>query len=310
MHPTWNEQMNPNPPKSGDMEWLTIGILILVYLGFALATTYVAAFSLPLAMVLLVWIIAQYSSLQHEALHGHPFRNRVLNEALVFPGLTLIVPYGRFRDLHLAHHQDEVLTDPYDDPETNYLDPAVWAGLSPAYRLVLRLNNTLLGRILIGPLRSIIAMIKADIPLARAGDRAVRSAWARHVPGVGLVLGWLWLVGSMPIWAYVIAAYLGYGMLKIRTFAEHQAHVRASGRSVVIEDRGPLALLFLNNNLHVVHHMHPTVAWYRLPALYAANRERYLTRNGGYRFASYGALFRSHFLKAKDPVPHPIWRRP
>ena len=29
---------------------------------------------------------------------------------------------------HLAHHRDAMLTDPYDDPESNYLDPAVWAG--------------------------------------------------------------------------------------------------------------------------------------------------------------------------------------
>jgi len=69
----------------------------------------------------------------------------------------------------------------------------------------------------------------------------------------------------MPLWAYVIAAYLGLSVLKIRTFLENSAHDRSSGRTVVIEGRGPLALLFLNNNYHVVHHMHPKVAWYALP---------------------------------------------
>ena len=39
-----------------------------------------------------------------------------LNEALVFPALSLAIPYQRFRDSHLAHHNDEILTDPYDDP--------------------------------------------------------------------------------------------------------------------------------------------------------------------------------------------------
>ena len=33
--------------------------------------------------------IAQYSSLQHEVLHGHPFRNQTLNDALVFGGVTI-----------------------------------------------------------------------------------------------------------------------------------------------------------------------------------------------------------------------------
>ena len=78
------------------------------------------------------------------------------------------------------------------------------------------------------------------------------------------------------------------------------------GRSVIIEDRGPLAFLFLNNNLHAVHHAHPRVAWYRLPALYRARRERFLAMNEGYRFASYAHVFRGYLFRQKDPVPHPL----
>jgi len=110
----------------------------------------------------------------------------------------------------------------------------------------------------------------------------------------------------MPVWAYLLAAYLGLSLLKLRTFLEHQAHARASGRSVIIEDRGPLAFLFLNNNLHVVHHMHPTVPWYALPAVYRARKDHYLRRNGGYLFRSYGQIFRLYLWRAKDPVPHPL----
>jgi fatty acid desaturase len=74
----------------------------------------------------------------------------------------------------------------------------------------------------------------------------------------------------------------------------------------VIEDRGPLALLFLNNNLHAVHHMHPQVAWYRLPAVYSANRDHYLRRNDGYIYRNYAQIFRAYLFRAKDPVPHPL----
>jgi len=79
---------------------------------------------------------------------------------------------------------------------------------------------------------------------------------------------------------------------------------------VIIEDRGLLALLFLNNNFHVVHHMHPKVPWYRLPALYRERRAHYLERNDGYRYASYREVFARHLLRAKDPVPHPLWPKP
>ena len=117
------------------------------------------------------------------------------------------------------------------------------------------------------------------------------------------------VAGQMPWWAFGLSVYGALAILKIRTFLEHRAHEDARGRTVVIEDRGPLALLFLNNNLHVVHHMHAMVPWYRLPRLYRENRQRYLSRNAGYRYASYAEVFRRYFWRAKDPVPHPLWPR-
>ena len=291
---------------SDRIEWPTVLLAVGTYLLWALATTYLAAFWLPGAVILAGICVAQHSSLSHEVLHGHPFRNQRLNEALVFPCLTLFVPYYRFRDTHLAHHTDANLTDPYDDPESNFLDPAVWAGMGAARRAVLGFNNTLLGRMLIGPLVALGAFYALDIRAIWAGDRTVRRAWLAHIPAADVVLMWVWIT-PMPLWAYITSAYLGLSLLKIRTFLEHRAHDRSSGRTVVIEDRGPLALLFLNNNYHVMHHMHPKVAWYALPALFAQNRAHYITRNNGYHYRSYGTIFRHYLLRAKDPVPHPLW---
>ena len=226
---------------------------------------------------------------------------------LVFPGITIYVPYLRFKDLHLQHHFDPALTDPYDDPESNFVDPAVWAKLPAFRRAVLRFNNTLFGRMALGPALSFQALVKGDLALILNGDSRVALGWALHLPGVALVAGWLLAVGTMPVWAYLAAAYLAWSLLKIRTYLEHRAHDAARARTVVIESRGPLAFLFLNNNFHVVHHMHPGLAWYRLPALYFANREHYLRRNDGYRFRNYTEIFRAFLFRAKDPVPHPIF---
>ena len=295
------------PPDSA--EWPTLALLAACYAVWALGTTWAAALWLPLGIAVTTLAAALHSSLCHEALHGHPFRRPRLNAALVFPALTLVIPYLRFRDLHLAHHNDSTLTDPYDDPESNYLDPDVWARLPGAVQAVLRANNTLLGRMLLGPAIAQAAFLRDDWRAWRAGNRRVARAWAWHIPAVAPVLAWLAWVGQMPLWAYLIAAYLALSILKIRTFLEHRAHERPRGRTVVIEDRGPLALIFLNNNLHVAHHMHPQVPWYRLPALHAAHRDRYLRRNEGYRYATYAEVFRRYLLRAKDPVPHPVWRR-
>lgn len=288
------------------VEWITLGLLVATYATWLLGTTWASEAAPSLGIVLTGLAIAQFCSLQHEVLHGHPFRSRTLNEALVFPGLTLTIPYGRFRDTHLAHHHDPILTDPYDDPESNYSDPAVWMRLSALSRAVLRVNNTLLGRIVIGPLVGNVLWLKAEAKLLLAGERAVIRDWALHLAGVALVVVWISLA-QMSGWGYLLSAWIGHGLLKIRTFLEHRAHTIARARTVIIEDRGPLAFLFLNNNLHVVHHCHPTVPWYRLPAIYAGNRDHYLRRNEGYTYRNYGEVFRKYLLRAKDPVPHPLW---
>ncbi len=285
-------------------------MMAATYALWGVGTTVVWEASALLGLVLTTLAIAQFSSLQHEVLHGHPFADQRLNEALVFPGLTLVVPYNRFRDLHLAHHHDPSLTDPYDDPESNFLDPAKWADMAPWVRRIYMMNNTLLGRMVIGPALSVWVLMRDDLAAICRGDRAVRRAWVLQVFGVALVLAWLGIAGGMPFQVYVLAAYLAFGLLKIRTFLEHRAHESFRGRTVIIEDRGPLSLLFLNNNFHAVHHMHPTTPWYDLPAKYAANRAHYLRRNDGYLYRSYAEVFRDHFLTAKDPVPHPLWTPP
>ena len=288
------------------MEWPTVSLLVVTYLVWATGTL-VWHMSPLVSLILTTLTIAQFSSLQHEALHGHPFRKAALNEAAVFPALALFIPYRRFRDTHLQHHFDPALTDPYDDPESNYCDPAAWAKLSRPVQVLLRWNNTLAGRMVLGPIIGTWSFLRTELALIRQGDRPVIVGWWMHLAGLALVAIWLLTAGTMPVWAYLIAVYLALALLRIRSFLEHRAHEMCRSRTVVIEDRGPLSLLFLNNNFHVVHHMHPTVPWYDLPALYAQRRAHFLRRNDNYVYRTYAEIFRKHLWRAKDPVPHPIW---
>ena len=85
------------------LEWPTLVLLALTYLVWG-AGTLLWGHSAVLAVVVTGIAIAQHSSLQHEALHGHPFRHAWVNELLVFPALSVFIPYRRFRDTHLLHH--------------------------------------------------------------------------------------------------------------------------------------------------------------------------------------------------------------
>jgi fatty acid desaturase len=300
---------DPLPDDDGvrEFEWPTLLLAAATYGIWALALVWLSTISLWLAVPVMAWAAAQHSSLTHEALHGHPFRSDALNSLLVALPLTIFIPYERFRDLHLAHHRDEFLTDPYDDPESNYMDPAVWDRLSAPVRALLRFNNTLCGRITVGPAIGTFVFLRAEARLIAKGCPLTIRAWALHLPALAL-LTWFVILSPTPVWAFILQAYIALGLLRIRTFLEHRAHEKARGRSVVIEDQGPLALLFLNNNFHVVHHMHPRLPWYRLPAAYAARRAHYLARNDGYLYRSYGQVIREHLFRAKDPVPHPVWQ--
>ena len=291
--------------KDNSIEWPTLAVAVGTYVAIAAAGALYAPQPV-LAVVILTLALTQYSSLQHEVLHGHPFPRQWASEAMVFPAFFVLIPYLRFKDTHLAHHHDPALTDPYDDPESNFLSPADWARLPRWAQWGLQVNNTLAGRILLGPAIGMFYFLRAELRYLRAGNRRVWLGWGLNALGVIPVL-WYLNAAQMPLWAYALAVYAALGMLRIRTFLEHRAHASPRARTVVIEDRGPLALLFLNNNYHVVHHMHPNVAWYDLPALYAARRDHFLRRNDGYMFKTYGQIFARYFLRAKDPVAHPIW---
>ena len=292
------------------VETPTLVLILACTALWALLTAAAADLGPWIALPGITLCLVLHSSLQHEALHGHPTRDARVNAALVFPALGLLIPYERFRATHLAHHRDAVLTDPYDDPESHYLDPATWARLPRPLRWLLVANNTLAGRVVLGPAIGTACFLATDACAVLRGEREVIRGWLLHVPAVALVAAWLETAGTVGWGAYLACAYAALGVLRIRTFLEHRAHERARGRSVIIEDRGPLAFLFLNNNLHAVHHGHPGLPWYRLPELYRSQRERFLEMNEGYRYRSYAEVLRRHAVVPKDPVPHPHYPQP
>lgn len=290
------------------VEWPTVGMIALAYGGWLAAGFGLWPVAPWVALPLMAVLAALQSSLVHECLHGHPTRNARVNEALMALPLFLVYPYRRYRATHLAHHADERLTDPLDDPESYYRARWAWEDLAPPLRLILRANNTMLGRVILGPWLAAFGFLASEWRLIRAGNRAVRRAWLLHLPGVAALLALVWAMG-MPIWVYLVAVvWPALGLIAIRTYAEHRWHEDPSGRTIIVE-RSPLAWIVLNNNLHVVHHRHPGVAWYRLPRLYAENREHFRSLNHGYWYPNYWALFREFALRAKEPVPHPALRQ-
>ena len=284
----------------------TLLVALAIYGGFAALTWFHAALPWWVLLPLGAYLVAWHGSLQHEVTHGHPFPNARANELLVLPSLWLWIPFRLYRESHLAHHDDAHLTDPLEDPESYYLDAAAWAKAGPLTRAFLRAHNTLAGRLLLGPLRCLYVFYRAELTRALRGDAGHAKAWALHAIGVALVLGWVSGVCQMPFWHYlVLFVYPGMSLTLLRSFLEHQARPEVSERSVVIEAGPLMSLLYLNNNLHLVHHDKPGLPWYRIPALYRKRRALFLASNGGYFFKGYGQVFRRYLFRAKEQPLHP-----
>src|SRR5687768_1261431 len=191
------------------VEWPTVTILGGCYAAWLAATWFYPVLGPWLFVFIAAPLVTLHSSLQHEALHGHPTRSAALNEAMVYPPLGLLFPYRRFKSLHLRHHNDAALTDPYDDPESFYLAAADWQRLPAPLQKVLDFNNTFLGRFTIGPLVMLIGFTASEARLVRAGGGKVLSAWLHHFAGIALVFSWTALVCDIPVWLYAATAYLG-----------------------------------------------------------------------------------------------------
>jgi len=292
--------------RGREAEWPTILLVLLVYAVLALLVWHHDSLPWWLIMTVGSYAAALHVSLQHEVLHGHPTSSRWLNEALVFVTPTLWLPYPRYRDLHLVHHNDANLTDPRLDPESYYMLPESWAALPGLKRNLYTLNQTLAGRMVMGPAVSILRFWSAEFLAILKGDVGIAKAWLHFAVAVALTL---WLVvgmAAMPLWKYLsLIAYPGISLALVRSFCEHQAAERVDHRTIIVEASPFWSLLFLNNNLHVAHHTRPTLAWYRIPAYYRAERDAMIARNNGYLMHGYGEIFRRFLLRAKEPVPYP-----
>lgn len=297
------------PPRVARFEWQTAALIGFTYTVWSLLLLFAGN------MHPIIWILASglnvtlFLSVTHEVVHGHPTRSDIINKLMVLLPISWSFPYERFRDTHLEHHNTGDLTDPFDDPESWYLAQHDWLNKNGFAKLLLRFNNTLFGRMLIGPIFGLGRFYLNELSLI-VGDRSQRiylvGVWGKHLVLCGILVAVILSVGSVPIWQWLLAVYIGHSFLLIRTFLEHQAAENFSERTVIIEQNCPIAFLFLFNNLHFIHHEKPGIPWYHLPRYFRQNREAYLSANNYYLYRSYAEIFRKYFFRAKEPVKHPF----
>jgi len=254
------------------------------------------------------YVVCWHGSLQHEALHGHPTRIKAVNTALVIAPLSLWVPYKRYRQTHLAHHKTDHLTDPYDDPESFYCSESTWSQLS-RWRQHLRIfTNTLAGRLLLGPTIVCIEFWRKEIKMAWSGDWNLIRVWIEHLLLSALLLFWVLTICEIPLWKYIVCfAYPGLSLTLLRSFAEHRAAQNAIQRTALVKSGWLGQLLYLNNNLHCVHHNNPALSWHKIPARYESTVQSYSGLDTSmYYSGGYWEIIKTYLFKPVIQATHPI----
>jgi fatty acid desaturase len=92
----------------------------------------------------------------------------------------------------------------------------------------------------------------------------------------------------------------------VRSFGEHRAARTTSQQTAIVENAPILGLLFLFNNLHVVHHERPDLPRYRIPGWYRRHREALIAANGGRVYDGYFEIVRQYLFAPHDDPVHPF----
>ena len=294
--------MAADPIRPG-VEWRTVAVAVAVH-GLWLATVALHGVTpWPLTILALGVAAAWHGSLQHETIHGHPFRSRHLNVLLGLLPVTLHLPYLVYRRYHWAHHDCPELTDPTDDSESFYVTAGKWASMGRLGRAVAVAHHTLLGRLVLGPPRDVARVFAHQAREIWRGDRELARWWSAHAVAATALGLFVVAVMGMPLWQYLLGAtYLGNALTLMRSYCEHR-WVDGATRSAVVRSGRFFSMVYLYNNLHHVHHADPGVPWYRLPA--------HADATGGYEEAAAGAgLYRGYFELARRflvrPFDHPV----
>ena len=287
-------------------EWKTLGVIVAVY-GLTVLTVVRYDVLTPwLAIPMLAVLGAWHLSMQHEVLHGHPFKSQFINDAIGNIPVTLWMPYFAFKKDHHEHHKSD-LTNPELDNESFYVTQEQWDNAGTIRRAAWTANRTILFRMFVWTIVSTISYVTLVLKRAVRNEQGDRLAVVLHVIGVVAVV-YLVSLSSMPLWQFALGTVYGGRILNaIRPFPEHKYQNGVETKTAMIMAGPFMSLLMLNNNLHIAHHDDPKIPWYRVNELSKRVNAVERAREAGVLYeGGYAEVFRKFSF---TPVDSPVRER-
>ncbi|MEM9376425.1 MAG: fatty acid desaturase [Pseudomonadota bacterium] len=298
--------------------YLVFDLCVIAGLYFILSQTQAWYIEVPVIFLIgtMLWSLFVIG---HDAGHGSFSKSRTVN---TFVGIlvhgAILVPYRGWQRSHALHHmktghlQEEEVFRPAREGEDTWFRKLIFrSGIFviigwPMYKLGIRNLTTY------KPITGSHYLPQSDLY-----TKSVRVSWylgllsllsflAIYI-GLGVVFGWAFFA------KYILAPYLIYGAwLTLVTYMQHVSPevpvydakdwTRLKGALAAVDrNYGPFNWLTHNiGNLHVIHHIFPTIPHYRLREATEAVKpilgERYRTSKGFVLFDFVRSQLRCHFV--------------
>jgi fatty acid desaturase len=286
----------------------TVLLGLVLYGSWLALTRYHAAIPGWLLFLAGGYLTQWHFSLQHESIHAMRNWPAWLRTVFVWPPIGLWMPYPIYRRSHSTHHVNYRITHPAFDTESYYQPRDSWPAYGRARRILLQLNQTLAFRLVFGPFLRLHRLAARELGRLRRRDFSNVGHWLAHAISVAVLLYWVVGVAGMPVWKYLLCfAYPGMSLGMLRTFTEHRYGKLPMERVAIVESNLPMGVLYLFNNLHLVHHRQPTLPWYRIPGCFRQQRQQLLAINGDFYYRGYLDIARRFLFRPVFDPPHPEW---
>jgi len=260
--------------KKPAVAWPTIMILVASYSIFSLSTVAYVEGALPLFWAILFNAIAAYMSFTpaHDATHGSVSANRALNDWVgrLATVLQSPVPFFRaFRYIHMQHHK-------FTNDKTK--DPDLYVGSGPGWLLPLKWTTLDINYLY----RYLNPSVFMKRPKSERREMLLALLFAAVVLAVISANGWL----NYYLLLFLIPGRITAIFLAITfDFLPHYPHqaqakdqpFQCTSNRVGMEWLLTPVLLF--QNYHLVHHLYPTVPFYRLLKIWYARKHYHQSKN-------------------------------
>lgn len=234
--------------KEGETAWPTLALFLAAAAVHALAAYAGIAGYAPAWLCVLVCGVMAYAQFTplHDAVHKGLSKRPWLNEAVgCLSGAYIFTPFEPFRLNHLTHHAHT--NDPDRDPDF-WVNGKTWLGLALRCATLLEYHH--------------FAYFKLNARLGRAlvtGLGELFLFWA-------VFAGFCWAGYAKEVVLYwFLPAKLGTAALGLLfDYWPHRPHTeRGRMRDTAVIEPRFFDPFFLGQNVHLIHHLFPTIPWYR-----------------------------------------------